>query len=125
MKKSVRLIVLAIAIAMIAIVFTGCSSNQDSGSATAEAPEIIDKYAGWEILSVNASAYHSNSFGTSSCIVVTAIDADNHVHTMILSDSSIAVIETGAPYLQCEKIYANSYTKLYITKADLIDYLNN
>lgn len=117
MKKNVRYIVLVIAIAMLAMVFTGCSSNQDANS---EASADVDRYADWEIISVNTTVYGVST--STSCIVVAAIDADNNVHTVKLFDHCIEIIESGTPYLHYDKSYG---VELHITKADLISYLNN
>lgn len=119
MKKNVRIIILVIAIAMVAIVFTGCSSNQTSNSTSSD--ETVNKYDGWEIIAITASAYNG-SIGTGSCIVITAIDADNYVHTLDLYGGRIVIVETGTPYLYYDSNYGD---QLYITKADLVDYLNN
>lgn len=119
MKKNVRIIILVIALAMVALVFAGCSSNQTSSSTSSD--ETVNKYDGWEIIALTASAYNS-SYGTYSCIVVTAIDADNYVHTLDLASGRIVIVETGTPYLSYDNTYG---AKLCITKADLATYLNN
>lgn len=122
MKKNyVRIIVLVVAIVMMAIVFTGCS-DQDANGGSAK---VVDKYSEWEIISVDASVYYSKSFGRKSCIVLTAIDADNNVHTMDLYDNDIVIIESGDPYLHCEESYGTYDTTLRITKDDLAAYLND
>lgn len=118
MKKNVRYIILVIALAMVALVFAGCSSNQTSSSTSSD--ETVNKYDDWEIIALTASAYHG-SYGTYSCIVVTAIDADNYVHTLNLAGGRIFIVETGTPYLSYDNTYGD---KLYITKADLATYLN-
>lgn len=117
MKKNVR-IILVIAIAMVALLVTGCSSNQASDSTSSV--ETVNKYDGWEIIAITASAYNG-SLGTGSCIVVTAIDADNYVHTLDLNSGRIVIVETGSPYLDYD---ANYGARLYVTKADLATYLN-
>ena len=119
-KKFVKVLVFVLVGVLLLGTFVGCGSTPEEKEQKLATKN--EKYTDWEVIAVTTSTYHVDSFGRRTCLVITCIDDNNVVHTMDLNDFDVKIISNGDPYIAYE--HTDGYLKLFITAADLRNYLN-
>ena len=118
------LCVFLMVVLLMCTVFMNVSCSQSPEELQQAEESVKEKYDGWTIVAIDATAYYSST-SPSSVFTVTALDEDNNVHLKTMRSYQIVIDDTvETPYFGYLKSGVSDLG-LYISRTQFIKMVSN